>query len=174
MWIIDEPEQITEKSLEIYMSTAQANNAGFHRLPNDVNLGVVRRLHIKAAEIDHLGGVQTFGYTVEEQPPPGNLDMEKAKALGVNPSKKYGMLKCGVSVTTDDGTGIVRPEEVLIRSFRPRKVAFLSDHRLIFREMAQLCKNADLLVHEATLSKEDGVDVSASQLNSLCLRFGLN
>lgn len=121
-----------------------------------------RRLHIKAAELDHLHGVQTFGYTVEEQKPPGNIDLEKAKALGVMPSKKYGLLKCGLSVPTDDGTGEVNPEQVLITSFRPRKVAILADHRLIPRQMAQLCKNADLVVHEATLSRADGLDVSDS------------
>jgi ribonuclease BN (tRNA processing enzyme) len=157
----------------MFMSTAQSKNAVFNRMPNDVNLGVWRRLHIRAAEIDHLGGVQTFGYTVEEQPPPGNIDVDKAAALGVSPSKKYSLLKCGMSVATDDGEGIVRPEEVLIRSFRPRKVAILSDHRLIFREMAQLCRNADMIVHEATLSKEDGLDVSARLSNPSLFRHML-
>ena len=161
VWVIDEPEAITEKSLEVFMMSTlslETTTHGFNRLPNDVNLGTGRRLHIKAAEIDHLGGVQTFGYMVEEQPPPGNIDQEKAKACGIKPGKKYGLLKCGLSVPNDDGTKIVKPEEVLIETFRPRKVAILSDHRLVFREMAQLCKNADLLVHEATLSKEDGLE----------------
>jgi ribonuclease BN (tRNA processing enzyme) len=162
IWVIDEPEPITEKSLEVFMmstlSSETTTTHGFNRLPNDVNLGTGRRLHIKAAEIDHLYGVQTFGYMVEEQPPPGNIDQEKAKACGIKPGKKYGLLKCGLAVSNDDGTRIVQPEEVLIETFRPRKVAILSDHRLVFREMAQLCRNADLLVHEATLSKEDGLE----------------
>jgi ribonuclease Z len=162
IWVIDEPEPITEKSLDVFMmstlSSETSTTHGFNRLPNDVNLGTGRRLHIKAAEIDHLYGVQTFGYMVEEQPPPGNIDQEKAKACGIKPGKKYGLLKCGLSVSNDDGTRIVQPEEVLIETFRPRKVAILSDHRLVFREMAQLCRNADLLVHEATLSKEDGLE----------------
>ncbi|KAL7529718.1 hypothetical protein ACHAXR_003116, partial [Thalassiosira sp. AJA248-18] len=156
VWIIDAPEPITDDSVEKGVGIGRQD--GFHRLPNDVNLGVGRRLHIKAAELDHLGGVQTFGYTVEEQPPPGTIDVEKAKQMGIQPSKKYGLLKCGLSVTTDDGTGEVHPHEVIVKSFRPRKFAFLADHRLVPTEMAQLCKGADLLVHEATLSKKDGLD----------------
>ena len=135
---------------------------GFHRLPNDFNLGIKRRLHVKAAEIDHLHGVQTFGYTIEEQTPPGNIDLNKAVALGVKPGKKYGLLKCGLSVLNDDGTDMVYPEQVLIKTYRPRKVAFVADHRLIYRPMAQLCKDADLMVHEATLSKVDGLEVSTT------------
>ncbi len=137
-----------------------STNDGFHRLPNDFNLGIGRRLHIKAAEVDHIYGVQTFGYTIEEQPPPGNIDLNKAIALGVKPSKKYGLLKCGLSVPNDEGTDVVRPEQVLNKMYRPRKLALLADHRLVYRPMAQLCKDADLLVHEATLSKEDGLEVS--------------
>jgi len=158
VWIIDEPEPITQQSLEKGAKHPKDKFDGFHRLPNDVNLGLGRRLHIKAAELDHLGGVQTFGYTVEEQAPPGNIDVKKAQALGIKPSKKYALLKCGLSVPTDDGTGEVRPEQVLTTTFRPRKFAFLADHRRVPRPMAQLCRNADLLVHEATLSKADGLE----------------
>mmetsp|Transcript_14438 Transcript_14438/g.31302 ORF Transcript_14438/g.31302 Transcript_14438/m.31302 type:complete len:533 (-) Transcript_14438:1572-3170(-) len=157
VWVIDAPEQISHKSLEKGARNV-SNGDGFHRLPNDVNLGAGRRLHIKAAQLDHLAGVQTFGYTVEEQQPPGTIDMEKTKALGIRPGKKYGLLKCGLSVPTDDGLGEVHPDQVLIKSFRPRKVAILADHRLIPRQMALLCKGADLVVHESTLSKSDGID----------------
>lgn len=162
--MIDEPERVTLQSAEDGVDSG--NSDGFHRLPNDVNLGVERRLHIRAAELDHVSGVQTFGYTVEEQPPPGNIDVEKAQALGVKPSKKYGLLKCGIPVPTDDGLGEVRPEQVLIKSFRPRKFAFLADHRRVPVPMRGLCRNADLLVHEATLWKSDGVEVSLLLLNS--------
>ena len=158
VWVIDEPEQITEATAEFGVDKRD----GFHRLPNDVNLGINRRLHIKAAELDHISGVQTFGYTVEEQAPPGTIDLEKARALGIRPSKKYALLKCGLSVPTDDGTGEVHPDQVIVKTFLPRKFAMLADHRFVPTEMAQLCKNADLLVHEATLSsRKDGLDVSS-------------
>ena len=147
---------------------------GFHRLPNDINLGTKRRLHIKAAELDHVGGVQTFGYTVEEQTPPGNIDMEKAKALGIKPSKKYGILKCGLSVPTDDGTGEVHPDQVIVETFKPRKFAILADHRFVPPPMAELCRNADFLVHEATLSRDAGIDVSVHKWSKYeCVLLGI-
>ncbi|KAL3761952.1 hypothetical protein ACHAWU_010129 [Discostella pseudostelligera] len=157
IWVIDAPAQISPETLAA-AKLPHSTNDGFHRLPNDFNLGIGRRLHIKAAEVDHIYGVQTFGYTIEEQPPPGNIDLNKAIALGVKPSKKYGLLKCGLSVPNDEGTDVVRPEQVLNKMYRPRKLALLADHRLVYRPMAQLCKDADLLVHEATLSKEDGLE----------------
>jgi len=169
VWIIDEPPQITGETADAGFT----HQDGFHRLPNDVNLSLGRRLHIKAAELDHLGGVQTFGYTVEEQPPPGNIDVEKAKSLGVRPSKKYGLLKCGLSVQNDDGTAEVHPHEVLVTSFRPRKFAFVADHRRVPVPMAQLCRNADLMVHEATLSKEDGLDKIKMRGHSTPYRAGI-
>ena len=149
-WTIDAPEPVTT-------STQVIGNNGFQRLPNDTNLGTERRLHIKAAELDHLSGVQTFGYVVEEQPPPGTIDKDRAVALGVKPGKKYGLLKCGISVPTDDGTGEVHPSQVLSTVFRPRKFSLVADHRMVPAPMAKLCTNSDVLVHEATLSKKHGV-----------------
>jgi len=163
VWVIDAPEPITKEVIETSNVGMGHVQDGFKRLPNDVNLGLGRRLHIRSAELDHLAGVQTFGYTVEEQKPPSTIDVNKAKAMGVQPGKKYGLLKCGLTVPNDDETGEVLPEQVCIKSFAPRKIAILSDHRMVPKPMAQLCKNADLLVHEATLSKADGVAVSENK-----------
>ncbi len=163
VWVIDEPAPISHETIAS-SKLPHTHSDGFHRLPNDFNLGIGRRLHIKAAEIDHLFGVQTFGYTVEEQPPPGNIDLNKAIALGVKPSKKYGLLKCGLPVPNDDGTDMVHPEQVLVKMYRPRKMALLADHRLVYRQMAQLCKGSDLLVHEATLSNVDGLEVNTIEV----------
>mmetsp|Transcript_16126 Transcript_16126/g.26470 ORF Transcript_16126/g.26470 Transcript_16126/m.26470 type:complete len:580 (-) Transcript_16126:59-1798(-) len=151
-WIIDAPEPVTADTPVV----DSKNRDGFARLPNDTNLGTERRLHIKAAELDHLSRVQTFGYVVEEQPPPGTIDKDKAVALGVKPSRKYGLLKCGISVPNDDGTGEVHPSQVLSNVFRPRKFSLLADHRMVPPPMARLCTNSDIVVHEATLSKKLG------------------
>ena len=170
VWVIDNPEQVTADMLEI-------GGDGYHRLPNDPNLGSNRRLFINAAELDHLAGVQTFGYTVEEQTPPRNIDPEKASALGLKPGKKYSLLKAGLSVPTDDGTDIVYPDQVLMEYVRPRKVAILADHRLVPAPMAQLCMDSDFLVHEATLKKSDGLDVSLFMpewTGVVCLPFQLS
>ena len=115
-------------------------------------------MYITAAELDHLKGVQTFGYSVEEQTPPATIDPDKAKALGVAPSKKYSLLKCGIPVISDDGSALIQPKDVLIQSFRARKMTFLADHRRVPDPMMELCANSDILVHEATLSLKDGAD----------------
>lgn len=155
-WTIDSPEEVTRESLEKGADRSTKGDS-FNRLPNDVNSGKRRRFHIKAAELDHLHGVQTFGFTVEEQKIPMNIDPEKATALGVQPGRKYSYLKCGLSVPTDDGTGEVHPHQVITGEvLRPRKFALLGDHRRIPELMAGLCANADVLVHEATLMETDG------------------
>jgi ribonuclease Z len=127
---------------------------GFHDLPNAFN-ATDRRMHITAGELNHLKGVQTFGFTVEEQTPPGTISVEKAEALGIKPGKKYSLLKCGISVMNDDESAIVQPQDVLTQTFRARKFTFLADHRFVPEPMMQLCVNSDVLIHEATLAMKD-------------------
>lgn len=146
--------QSDPKSLE---SDVKVQRNGFIELPNDVQ-NVNRQMHITAAELDHLKGVQTFGYMVEELTPPGTIDATKAKALGVQPSKKYSLLKCGVPTMNDDGSALIQPSDVLLETFRARKFTFLADHRRVPPPMLKLCAGSDVLIHEATLSIKDGMD----------------
>jgi ribonuclease Z len=120
-------------------------------------LAAKRKVRIKAAELDHLPGIATFGFVIEEDEPARNIDADRAKELGVSPNgKKYDLLKFGFSVQTDDGSREVRPEEVLKpRTKRARKVAILGDNRAWTPQMADIAKNADVLIHEATLTEED-------------------
>ncbi|KAL3909800.1 MAG: hypothetical protein SGILL_007940 [Bacillariaceae sp.] len=116
------------------------------------------RFRIQAAELDHLHGIATFGYVVEEPEPARNIDAMKAKALGVTPiDKKYELLKHGFSVIADDGSEReVHPEEVLKpKSKKARKVAILGDNRNWTSQMINIAQNADVMVHEATLLEED-------------------
>jgi len=59
-------------------------------------------LWIQAGEVGHVHGIQSFGYIITELDPPLNIDKDKAIALGVNPGKKYRLLKEGISVEVDD------------------------------------------------------------------------
>jgi ribonuclease BN (tRNA processing enzyme) len=154
-WTISSPAALDKETLESGLLIRQN---GFRELPNETNSGFDRQLFVKAAELDHLKGVQTFGYTVEEQTPPGIIDPEKAKALGLQPSKKYSLLKCGIPVMNDDGSTLIEPHQVLTQTFRARKLAFLADHRRVPESMAKLCTNSDVLIQEATLSIKDGID----------------
>mmetsp|Transcript_60598 Transcript_60598/g.70900 ORF Transcript_60598/g.70900 Transcript_60598/m.70900 type:complete len:285 (+) Transcript_60598:171-1025(+) len=59
-------------------------------------------LQIQSGEVGHVRGIQTFGYIITELDPPLNIDKDKAIALGVNPGKKYRLLKEGILVEVDD------------------------------------------------------------------------
>jgi ribonuclease Z len=114
--------------------------------------GTSHRLRIRAAEVNHVPGVVTFGYVVEEEEPPRNIDKVKAMELGVPPGKKFDLLKYGYAVRTEDGAREVRPEQVLLPKKRQaRKIAIIGDNGGWTRQMENIASNADVLVHEATL-----------------------
>jgi ribonuclease BN (tRNA processing enzyme) len=118
------------------------------------------RLHIRAAEVDHLPGIVTFGFVVEESEPSRNIDAERAKELGVSHYKNLELLKHGFSVSPDmdgfEGNEDVQPHQVLKPKFkRARKIAIVGDNRNWTRQMSEISQNADVLVHEATLVEED-------------------
>lgn len=143
-WTIDNPENIT----------VHKDDDEKVRGSNEVNAGSLRRLHIAAAEVTHIQGVQTFGFVVQELEPPRKIDAAKATALGVRPSRKYQLLKNGFPVVSDDGTHKVQPDSVLLdATTKARKFALIGDNCGVSPEMVTLCKDADVLVHEATISE---------------------
>ena len=94
-----------------------------------------------------------YGYRVSEKDKPGIFDIKKAKDLKIPPGPIYSELQAGKKVELKDG-----------RSFNgkefcgpPRKgESFVYCTDTVFSESAvKLSKNADLLVHESTFSKED-------------------
>jgi ribonuclease BN (tRNA processing enzyme) len=116
------------------------------------------RFRILAAEVDHLSGVVTFGYSIQEPEPPCNIDAAKAKALGVSPAKgsKFDLLKAGFSVWSDDGSQEVHPSQVLLeRRRKARKITFVGDNRRWTPSMKTIAQDSDVLVHEATLMEKD-------------------
>ena len=111
-------------------------------------------LRIRAAEVDHLPGVKTFGYVLQEKDPPRNIDASKAEELGVPGGKKYELLKHGYSVHSEDGERLIHPEEVWTdRRRAARKIAIVGDNRAWRPELEHIARDADVLVHEATLHK---------------------
>jgi ribonuclease Z len=116
------------------------------------------RIRIRASEVDHMPGVATFGYVIEEDEPPRNLDVAKARALEVSHrDKKFELLKHGFAVEADDGSGRkVEPHEVLKpASKKARKITIVGDNRGWTPQMTEIARDTDVLVHEATLSEED-------------------
>jgi ribonuclease Z len=114
-------------------------------------------VYVTAAEVEHTPKVRCFGYVVQEaKTQAAKIDKERAIALGLKPSTKYRILKCGFPVMSDDGTREIQPEEVLVGdAVRPRKFALLGDCCNVPTPMTKLCQDADVLVHEATLSEND-------------------
>lgn len=72
----------------------------------------------------------------------------------MKPGPLYGRLKAGESVTLENGR-VVEPSEVLEEAISGRKVCILGDcSSVLGEESLKLCRGADVLVHEATLSDE--------------------
>lgn len=114
------------------------------------------KITIQAAKVDHVKNVQTFGYVIQEPDPVPKICTEKAKALGIHPGPKYRELKNGFSVISDNGEKEVFPHQVIEQvTAQGRKIAIIGDSYQFSNEMKRLCKNSDVLVHEATL--EDGL-----------------
>jgi ribonuclease Z len=110
---------------------------------------------IKAAEVIHLKGIKTYGFTVQEQDAKRTINAEKAIALGLRPGQKFRELKCGKSVLSDDGSRWINPEDVLEDHPRKnRKFTLVGDNFALTAAMKQLAQESDVLVHEATLTKE--------------------
>ena len=134
-------------------------------------------VHVTAAEVEHVPKLNCFGFVVEEaRTLPRKIDPARAEALGVEQGKKYQLLKYGIPVMSDDGSREVRPEEVLLEeSVRPRKLVALGDCCNVPHSMAKLCHDADILIHEATLSEKDEgkkVDFGGHSSAAQAGRFG--
>lgn len=183
IWTIaDKPPSLTREMIQKGKGYHHQYQGSSHNSTSSSSIQRLDRLTIRAAEVDHLPGIATFGYVVEEDEPPRNIDAAKAKALGVSPrNKQYELLKHGFSVlpdllldkeydelatmekegaasstSTSEWMQLVHPEQVLKPQFkRARKVAIVGDNRNWTRQMIDIARDADVLVHEATLVEED-------------------
>ncbi|TLS36410.1 ribonuclease Z [Pseudalkalibacillus caeni] len=97
-------------------------------------------------------GIDSFGFRVEEADQPGPLKVEKLKEMGVSPGPLYRKLKEGKKVRLDDGRTL-NGKEFRGHDIPGRKIAIHGDTRMSDSAI-ELSRNADLVVHEATFSKE--------------------
>ncbi|XP_068127971.1 zinc phosphodiesterase ELAC protein 1 [Hyperolius riggenbachi] len=122
--------------------------------PNDGTYQVLEneQFVVKAFKLYHR--IPSFGFVITEMDRPGKLNVDKLKELGIQPGPLYGKLKLGSAVTLENGQ-TVYPCDVLGTPIPGRKVCILGDcSGVVSVGAAKLCREADLLVHEATL--DDG------------------
>ena len=109
------------------------------------------KLKVTCACLKHR--LPAYGYRVSEKDKPGIFNIKKAKYMKIPPGPIYSELQKGKTVELEDGRSLNGKEFC----GPPRKgESFVYCTDTVFSESAiSLSKNADLLVHESTFSKED-------------------
>lgn len=100
-----------------------------------------------------LHSIPAFGYRIEEADAPGNLDVDKVRALGVVDFEDFRRLKEGESVQLDDGR-MLNPEDVVTPVKQGATFAYITDTRAC-KGSLELAQNAQLVYHEATFLQDD-------------------
>jgi ribonuclease Z len=112
-------------------------------------------------------GAGAVGYALVEEPRPGRFDVDTADALGIPVGRERGALQRGESVTLPDGR-VLTPDAVLGPARAGRTVVYSGDTAP--SEILQaLAEHADVLVHEATFTEEEGVR-AAETMHSTALQ----
>ena len=104
---------------------------------------------VRVFAVDH--GVNSCGYVFEEHERPGKFYRAKAEELGLMPGPLYRTLQNGESVRVGDK--MITPEEVIGPKRPGRKIVYSGDTRPS-DNVVQAAQNADMLIHEATLSND--------------------
>ncbi len=94
-----------------------------------------------------------YGYRVNEKDKPGIFDIKKANDFKIPPGPIYSELQAGKIVELKDGRSL-NGKDFCGPTRKGESFVYCTD--TVFSESAvNLSKNADLLVHESTFSKED-------------------
>jgi ribonuclease Z len=145
------------QGLENYLKTVLSlsnSHLGYDVTTVAVQKGLIyedETLQVFCAPLEHT--VAAFGYAIIEKPRAGRFKVEEASKLGIPAGPVYAKLKKGEVVTFDDGRII--DGKNLVEPPRPgRKVVYCTD-TVFSQASVELAKGADVLIHEATFSKED-------------------
>ncbi len=112
---------------------------------------VVRRAGYEIRAIKTVHNVVSIGYVLEEEMRPGRFNRERAIELGIKPGPLFSKLQSGHSISVDGKE--IRPDQILGPSRPGRKIVYSGDTRPC-ESMIEASKDADLLIHEGTLSEE--------------------
>lgn len=120
---------------------------------NEIREGIVceeKEYRVQAVCADHV--ISALAYALIEKPRPGRFNEEKAVNLGVPKGPLWSKLQHGGNVKLSNGK-IIRPDDVLGKQRSGRKLVYTGDTRPS-KALLELSRNADLLIHEATLGDE--------------------
>lgn len=110
---------------------------------------------VTAFSVSH--GLPALGYVLEEDRRPGRFDREKAISLGVPPGPLFGRLQRGETITVvrEGEKTEVRPSDVMGAPRHGRKIVYTGDTGPIVSKLAEVAKDADLLIHDATYDETE-------------------
>ncbi|MBA4538206.1 ribonuclease Z [Bacillus aquiflavi] len=109
------------------------------------------KFKVEARLLDH--GITSYGFRIIEKDRPGVLLADKLREAGVKPGPIYKKIKSGTDITLEDGRRL-KAEEFVGKSQKGRVITVLGDTR-VCENAVILAENADLLIHEATFSKDE-------------------
>ncbi|GAB2788403.1 ribonuclease Z [Halomonas shantousis] len=109
-----------------------------------------RDFSLEAAVLSH--GVASYGYALVEKDVERKLDTGRLEALGIPSGPDWGRLFRGEAVLLEDGSRLTG-EEVLLPTRRARKIVVGGDNDTPHL-LDALCRGADVLVHEATYTRD--------------------
>lgn len=105
-----------------------------------------RGFKVYTDKLDHR--VPSFGFRIEEESRPGQLLMDKLAKYHIPNGPLLGKLKAGEQVALQDGT-VINGKDFLGPEKEGRIISIIYDTRST-PTIAELAKNADVLVHEST------------------------
>ncbi len=110
-----------------------------------------KHYYVKYTAVDH--SVLAFGYSFNEKPRKGKFNPEKARELGVPEGKLWGKMHKGQEIILNGK--LVNPEiEGIVGPKRPGRKLTYSGDTAPCDDLVKLGMNSDVLIHEATFSKE--------------------
>ena len=123
-----------------------------------------KKYKVYSREVNH--SVESYAYCFKEDDRPGKFDVKKAEALGIKPGPLRSMLVDGKPVTVEEGR-IVKPGDVVGPPRPGVKIVYTGDMGPT-PGFEDFCRNADILIHEATFDEEMSGEAGSLQ-HSTCI-----
>ncbi|MBQ7232017.1 MAG: ribonuclease Z [Bacillales bacterium] len=110
-------------------------------------------LIVKAKRMQH--GMLCFGYSILQKDLPGALQVERLKAMGIQPGPIYQEIKQGKQITLPNGH-VICGTDFIGAPKKGKKLTFITDTHAISQSI-QFAQGSDLLIHEGTFSQAEAL-----------------